>query len=219
MSCQPNTAFYRGGDKSATDGIQISKMRNNIKQVVEPTIIVGLRRLQEPVENCDVFTPCDGATVLWPLCGQALDTSKNSSLLNASITSRITPNGEQHFLTRYAHDGKCLVLIQTGIKGPKDIGSRVRPLFHGAIPLAGNPRELAAWRSQANLLNTDIPNVKRSLYYLSPGDELLVGDVYPSDFHEARIVVSNGSVQVVDVPEWAHRRVEQHGREFLSQVA
>ena len=219
MSCQPNTASYRAGEKDATPGIQISKMANNARQTVEPTIIVGLRRLLAPAENCEVFTACEGSTVLWPLCGQALDISKDSSLLNAGITSRISRNGEQHFLTRYAHDGKCLVLVETGIKGPQDLGIRIPPLFHGAIPFAGNPLELATWRSTANLLASDIPSVKRTLYYLSPGDELLVGDVYPRAYYEARIVVVDGTVHVVDVPESAHRRVEKHGREFLTQAA
>jgi hypothetical protein len=218
MSDLPKIAFYRGGSINARQGIKPSRTFNPDTDAVESGIILGSRRLRASDKDGNIFTACEGSSVIWPLWGQTLDLEPDGSLLQASIqsSSMTGPNGAEHFLTRYVGDGKCLVLVQTGIQNLRDLRSGKKPIFHGSLPLKDGVREIARWTSTELFPATDIPIKRQTLYELTPGAELFVGDVFHGPFCEMRIVIENGLVQANEPPCYSRGLMEEHGRDLFA---
>jgi len=206
MTALPKTALYQSGTPQAQQGIPASLLFNLLQGTVDSGIILGTRQLND-------------SSVLWPLDGQELEI-EHGLLLRASIVYRQAPgkNEIQPFLTQHAEDGKHLVLVKTGLRTNSFHGNRT-PFFHGVLPLTDGAHEVATWCSEDCYPKSDVPVQRMSLFQLSRGSKLLVGDIFHGPHQEVCLAIENGVVQVQEVPEQARGLMANHGRALYAHAA
>jgi hypothetical protein len=196
---QSNTAFFHPSKDMITPGLALTELEHPDARAPAPALLLGAKgRIPGSAASC----AAPGSTALFALDGHDLSIDGGKLAFASVIETRPSPGAPlTPWLSSLVEQGTGLILVRTGLLGKQRLGGE-EPLPHGAIPLRGNPRLIARFRSAE-----PIPLRAEALYELREGDQLLVSDVVPG--RECVLGWSRGAFLLLDAPDGAKALIRQ----------